>query len=284
MSIKIKLFGGLGNQMFQFATGYSVARRKNLDLYLDLTWFNRRHIHNGFELNKVFDIFKRVSFLNNDFSFRSFKLKEFLNKIDTTYQTFNEPHFNYTPDITKISDHCFLKGYWQSEKYFQEYENEIKTIFSFNKDLNQSNSKLVDEIYRNNSISLHVRRGDYLLKKNENHQTDLNSYYLDAINETSRYYNDPKFFIFSDDPEWVSKNFNIKADHINVNINHGMNSFLDMYLMSLCKTNIIANSSFSWWGAWLNNNNNKNVFAPKNWFNDKTICIKNLIPNSWHLI
>ena len=284
MSIKIKLSGGLGNQMFQFATGYSLAKSKNVDLYLDLSWFNRRHLHNGFELNKVFDIFSRVSILNNDFSFRSFNFKEFLNKIDITYQIFNEPHFNYTPEITNISDHCFLKGYWQSENYFKDYFDDIKKIFSFNKVLDKFNSKIVEEIYKNNSISLHIRRGDFLLKKNENHQTDLKNYYSSTINEASKLYINPKFFVFTDDPKWVSKNFIVNDNYIVVNINQGANSFLDMYLMSLCKTNIIANSSFSWWGAWLNKNDDKNIFAPKNWFNDKSIHINTLIPSSWKII
>ena len=283
MSIKIKLTGGLGNQMFQFANGYSVAKKKKVDLFLDLSWFNRRTIHNGFELNNVFDIFSKVSFLNNDFSFKRFKFKEFLNKIDITYRTFNEPDFNYSPKITKLPNHCFLKGYWQSETYFKEYKNEIKKIFSFDKITDDLNLKIKDEISNNNSVSIHIRRGDFLLQRNQNHQTDLSNYYSNAIREVSKNNYNLKFFIFTDDPEWVSKNFYIKGKKTIVNINHGANSFIDMHLMSLCKINIIANSSFSWWGAWLNNYDN-NIFAPKNWFNDKSINIDDLIPTSWTVI
>jgi hypothetical protein len=284
MSIKIKLFGGLGNQMFQFATAYSIAKSKNIDLYLDLSWFNRSNIHNGFELDKVFDIFKKVSFLNNDFNFTSFKLKEFLNKIDITYQIFKEPHFNYSQNITKLPNHCFLKGYWQSETYFKEYKDEIKKIFSFDKNLDSVNLKIIDKIYRSNSASLHIRRGDFLLKKNQNHQTNLNNYYSKAIREVSKNYNNLKFFIFSDDPNWVSNNFEIKTEYEVINNNLGKKSYIDMYLMSLCKTNIIANSTFSWWAGWLNENENKNIFAPNNWFNDKSINTKDLIPKSWIII
>ncbi len=284
MSIKVKLSGGLGNQMFQFATGYSVARRKNVDLYLDLSWFKRRHLHNGFELNKVFDIFSKISFLHNDFNFTSFKFKELFNKINIGYKIFEEPHFHYAPQIIKIPNHSFIKGYWQSETYFKEYEKEIKTIFKFNNTFNVLNSNISNEIKKNNSISIHIRRGDFLLERNKNHQTNLKNYYSEAIIEASKLYNNKKFFIFSDDPEWVSKNFPIDTENLIVDINHGSNSYLDMHLMSLCKTNIIANSSFSWWGAWLNSNNNKNIFAPRNWFNDKSICTKSLIPNSWIII
>jgi len=283
MSIKIKLTGGLGNQMFQFATSYCVAKKNNVDLFLDLSWFNRRTNHFSFELNKVFNIFSKVSFLNNDFSFKKFKFKEFLNKIDMSYYTFNEPHFNYTPEINKLPNHCFLKGYWQSETYFKEYENEIKKIFTFDKIVDDKNLKMIDQISNNNSVSIHIRRGDFLLKKNQNHQTDLTNYYSKAIREISKNNYNLKFFLFTDDPKWVSENFDIKDEKTLVNINYGKNSFIDMHLMSLCKINIIANSSFSWWGAWLNNDN-KNVFAPKNWFNDKTINTDDLLPASWIVI
>ena len=282
MSIKIKLTGGLGNQMFQFATGYCVAKKKNVDLFLDLSWFKRRTIHNGFELNNVFDIFSKVNFLNNDFNFKKFKFKEFLNKFDITYRTFNEPNFNYSPEINKLPNHCFLKGYWQSESYFKEYEDEIKKIFTFNKIVDKLNLKMMDEISNSNSVSIHIRRGDFLLEKNQNHQTDLCNYYSNAIREVSKNNYNLKFFLFTDDPIWVAKNFNIIDKKTIVNINFGKNSFLDMHLMSLCKINIIANSSFSWWGAWLNNN--KNIFAPKNWFNDKSINIDDLIPSNWKII
>ena len=279
MSIKLKLTGGLGNQMFQFAAGYSVAKRKNVDLYLDLSWYNRRNIHNGFELEYVFNIFKRVGFVNNPFS-----LKQFLSKIDFTYKIYDEPHFHYTSEITNIPDHCFIRGYWQSEMYFKEYTEEIKKIFRFEKILDEENTKIANDILNNKSISLHVRRGDFLLKKNHNHNVNLTKYYSDAINQISKNFYKPKFFIFTDDPTWVAQNFSIISNFKIVNANKSNNSFLDMYLMSLCKGNIIANSSFSWWGAWLNDNNNKIIFAPQKWFNDKSIKTNSLFLKTWNVI
>jgi len=161
--------------------------------------------------------------------------------------------------------------------------NEIKKIFTFDKIVDDKNLKMIDQISNNNSVSIHIRRGDFLLKKNQNHQTDLTNYYSKAIREISKNNYNLKFFLFTDDPKWVSENFDIKDEKTLVNINYGKNSFIDMHLMSLCKINIIANSSFSWWGAWLNNDN-KNVFAPKNWFNDKTINTDDLLPASWIVI
>ena len=284
MSIKLKLTGGLGNQMFQFATGYSIAKKKNIELNLDLSWFNRRNLHNGFELDNVFDIYSKINFLNKPFSFKRFKLKELFIKIDRTYKTFDEPYFHYTSEIDNIPEHSFLRGYWQSEIYFKEYKNEIKNIFTFNRSLNGENNKIAQDIINNKSVSIHIRRGDFLLKRNHKHQVDLTKYYSEAIKIVKKNYTSPKFYIFTDDFDWVSKNNLINSNYVFVNINQGMNSFIDMQLMSLCNINILANSSFSWWGAWLNNNNDKTIFAPKNWFSDKSINTDDLIPKTWNKI
>ena len=284
MSIKLKLTGGLGNQMFQFAAGYSIAKKRNTELNLDLSWFNRRNLHNGFELDNVFDIYSQVNFLNRSFSFKKFNLKDLFIKIDRTYKTFDEPHFQYTSKITNIPEHCYLRGYWQSEKYFKEFTNEIKSIFTFSRPLNENNNRISQDIINNKSVSIHIRRGDFLLNKNQKHQVDLARYYSDAIYAVSKSHTNPKFFIFTDDFDWVSKNNLVKSNYVFVKINQGKNSFLDMQLMSLCNVNIIANSSFSWWSAWLNNNNDKTIFAPKKWFNDTTIITDDLIPESWNKI
>jgi len=284
MTIRIKLSGGLGNQMFQFATGYTLAKKNNVKLSLDLRRFSRRKDHNGFELQNVFDIYSKVKFLDNPLDFYLINFKEILHKIDFTYKKFNEPHYHYTKMISNVSKHSKLNGYWQSELYFQNYADEIKKIFSFSKQLNEKNSLIANEIKQNQSISIHIRRGDYLLPNNSNHNTDLRKYYLKAIEKTSKFYNSPKYFIFTDDPSWVSRNFTLDYLFKIVNINHQTQSFFDMYLMSLCKSNIIANSSFSWWGAWLNNNKDKVVYAPKNWFKDKRISTDDLIPKSWNIL
>ena len=131
MTIRIKLTGGLGNQMFQFAIGFAIAKRNNVRLSLDLNYINRRQLFNGFELEKVFNIYSKVSFLNKALSFQSINFKEILNKIDVTFYNFKEPHFHYTSKILDIPKHSFLDGYWQSELYFKDYSKEIKKIFNF---------------------------------------------------------------------------------------------------------------------------------------------------------
>ena len=284
MTIKVKLAGGLGNQMFQFAAGYSIARKNNVELSLDLRRYNRRIDHNGFELQNVFDIYSKVNILNNPVNFSFTNFKEFFNKIDITYGNFKEQHFHYTNEILNIPKHCRLNGYWQSELYFKSYAQEIREIFSFFNKLDKKNLLIAKDIKKNDSISIHIRRGDYLLKQNYNFNQDLREYYIKAIEESSKYFSDPKYFIFTDDPLWVTENFIVDYSHIVVDINHGAKSFFDMYLMSLCKANIIANSSFSWWGAWLNNKKDKIIYAPNNWFKDKSICTDDLFPNSWKII
>lgn len=284
MTIRLKLYGGLGNQMFQFATGFTIAKRKDEKLSLDLSYINQRQLFNGFELDKVFNIFSKVVFLNKPLSIKSISLEEILIKFDKTFYNFKEPHFHYTPNILNIPNHSFLDGYWQSELYFNEYEKEIKELFSFSNILDEKNHSIALDINKSNSVSIHIRRGDFLLNRNDNHNIDLKEYYLNAIKKTYEYVKDPKFFIFTDDPDWVLKNFILDQPSHVININLGAKSFIDMHLMSLCKINIISNSSFSWWGAWLNSKKNKIVFAPKYWFKDKSICTKNLIPNTWNIL
>ena len=281
MTIYVKIYGGLGNQMFQFAAGYAAAKNKKTKLSLDLDYYKKNNLHNNFELQKVFDIKSNVEILVKSNKFNFFKM---IKKINYRVHKFNENQFHYNKNILNISNNTILDGYWQSERYFKKYENEIKKIFTFKVNLNEIEYNYFDEIYNNHSVSVHIRRGDFLLKKNENHKTDLNDYYLEAIKRIAKKFHKVKFYLFTDDPNWVRNYFNMNYNHKIVDINQEEKSYIDMYLMSLCKANIIANSTFSWWSAWLNNNNDKIIYAPRNWFNDKTINIGDLIPRNWLLI
>ena len=124
---------------------------------------------------------------------RKFSIIKLLNKFYTKYEIFDEPHFHYSSNILNISDHCFLRGYWQSESYFQEYINEIKKIFKFNLILKDKNLKIINDISNCKSVSLHIRRGDFLLKKNKNHLVDLNEYYSISIKEFLKILTIPNF-------------------------------------------------------------------------------------------
>jgi hypothetical protein len=155
MTIKIKLSGGLGNQMFQFATGYAVAKKNNVRLSLDLKYINKRQLFNGFELESVFNIYSKISFLNKQLNYKSFNFSEILNIFDKSFYNFNEPHYHYSQKILDLPKHSFLDGYWQSELYFKDYANEIREIYSFSPNINKKGNLIINDINNNNSISIH---------------------------------------------------------------------------------------------------------------------------------
>jgi hypothetical protein len=180
---------------------------------------------------------------------------------------------------------CYLYGFWQSEKYFGEYANDIRSFFVGSNLFNNENKKVIDQINDPNQIpvSIHIRRGDMV------HNPDVKKihgyctleYYLNAANTMMQKFENVRFFVFSDEPEWCKENFKPNAEIVIVDHNQGLDSFNDIRLMAQCHHHIIPNSSFSWWGAWLNSSENKVVIAPKQWFaiNDKDT--KDLIPSNW---
>ena len=171
-------------------------------------------------------------------------------------------------------------GYWQSEKFFKDISDEIRKDFSFPKFTSEKNLEILKLIKSYNSVSIHIRRGDYLQNRGFNGLAPL-EYYQKAIEYIKNKIENPHFFIFSNDIEWCRKNLSIENSYY-IDWNRGEESYRDMQLMSLCKHNIIPNSTFSWWGAWLNKNPNKIVIAPEKWFNDcVNIDYSNIVPETW---
>jgi hypothetical protein len=290
--IIVNVNGGLGNQMFQYALGRALSLSKKTKLRLYVKEVIDKDDHNGFELDNVFNISASIA-TNKDRklvlgSRSSHKLIKLLRskKLDFLRggKYIVEKSFNYQSDVFDISDNIFIRGFWQSEKYFLEYRNTILQEFSFKSKLSEKNLAIKKQVQSCISVSIHVRRGDYISNPSANkvHGVLSEDYYKRAIDKLD--IDGALFVFFSDDANWVknylapiilnSDNF-IVVDH-----NHANESYNDMRLMSLCEHNIIANSSFSWWGAWLNTNPNKIVIAPKNWFSiDKNTS--DLIPQSW---
>ena len=192
---------------------------------------------------------------------------------------------SYDNRINSVSSNVLLIGNWQNEKYFSSFQDSVISHFSFKLPLNAINSKRLNRILNSNSISIHVRRGDYVdnIGANKNHGVCSLDYYRKSINYILNKIDNPTFFVFSDDPVWVEENLKIKGEHEYINGNMGNMSYVDMQLMSNCKHNIIANSSFSWWGAWLNRNTEKIIIAPRQWFAnpEKNSNKKELVPSSW---
>ncbi|MBT8579342.1 alpha-1,2-fucosyltransferase [Polynucleobacter paneuropaeus] len=280
------ILGGLGNQMFQYAAGRAMALRNNALFKLDISEFNAYSLHQGFELSSVFKCSiaiankQEISSILGWLKFRLFRRKIF----DFLWGSnlLLEPHFQYSDILEKKVDQAYLTGYWQSELYFKDFVESIRDDFTFKNPLTLENQKLVDRMNSSNSVSLHVRRGDYIHNPITMaiHGACSLEYYSMAIAEMEQALENPEFFIFSDDINWVKENLKISYPHTFINHNTGSDSYRDMQLMSLCKNNIIANSSFSWWGAWLNLNPEKIVIAPKQWFATE-INTNDLIPMEW---
>lgn len=280
-----RLIGGLGNQMFQYAVGRSLAIANSCELKLDVSGFENYTLHNGYELD-IFNIkagianSKEVSRLVSKqsrlmrFVFRKLKIKKSTHFLEKSF-TFDHNFFDAKPPV-------YLDGYWQSYKYFESIEPQLKQEFSLKNSISRLNLDISEQISSVNAVSVHIRRGDYVSNKHTNSVHGLCSldYYRAAIQTITERVENPFFFIFSDDIAWIKDNLTTNSDTVYVDHNSGKQSYNDMYLMSLCQHHIIANSSFSWWGAWLGANAKKIVIAPKQWFVNDTVT-NDLIPKSW---
>jgi hypothetical protein len=255
-----KLQGGLGNQLFQWAFGRNLANLYNTPLYLE-TYFYKSDIPG---------VTKR-DFSLNKFPYLNYNLTDNLENNGIQFLRFSEHPF-FTNINYNSSYNYYLDGYFQSEKYFIESSDIIRNELSPTIDkLNKLRDKYpIDE----NNISIHIRRTDYVTS-NGYHPVQSIEYYKQATEIIGDYDN---IFVFSDDINWCKEN--LKFD--NMIFVDGNDDVEDMWLMSLCNHNVIANSSFSWWGAWLNNNKNKKVIAPKNWFGQHvSVDTENIIPKNW---
>lgn len=289
--IIVKLIGGLGNQMFQYAAGRSLAYKYRTELKLDIRDFKNYTLRN-YDLSS-FDIIEsfatpfdlsRILFPSDRLAVKVFK--------SVTWNVFHiqpikyikELEYSFQQSFLKLSDNIYLDGYWQSEKYFLDIENIIRKEFSVVNPLTSTSKDLAGQIKNCEAVSLHVRRGDYVSdpKTNSVHGICGVDYYSNAIDMIRERIENPHFFIFSDDPEWACCNIKSDAPTTYVRHNDCSNDYEDMCLMRMCKHHIIANSSFSWWGAWLSENPEKIVIAPQKWFNSKNMDTRDLIPVKWH--
>ena len=288
----IVAFGGLGNVMFYYALA-TAFRRKGITAYVFLSKTNLEH--NNYSLNAIFpnlpiwgniNIFQKFYYLILQ-KLRSIHYKKYKIPHKFLFYPFEGIYSDKEPVNYLVSvfnnpkNNQYYVGYFQSYKYFDHCRSLILKEFQFSeKHLSEKTKDIARKIKDCNSISVHVRRGDYLngfyyelLGK----VCDMN-YYKRATDIVKSKVLDPHFFVFSDDQDFISDNFELGNTDI-ITFNRGKDSWQDMYLMSICKHNIIANSTFSWWGAWLNNNSKKIVVAPDRWFADKVD--DEIIPPEW---
>ena len=289
--ILIQLQGGLGNQMFQYAFARVLAENNKDLIVLENSFFETKGKREGFTSRKFeLDIFNNHYVEASDFDIQSFNYLSIVNKIKRKLglnypKIYNESSFEFNAEALSIPSPVYLKGYFQSYKYFIGNEDLIRAFFSFRiNNLDRKNKELLSTFKNQNTIAVHVRRGDYVTDKltQQFHGNCSLEYYYQAIKQFQIISKDFTLVFFSDDSDWVKEQFkDLTCSKIFIDHNKNEDSWKDMLLMSSCKHNIIANSSFSWWAAWLNMNSEKRVIAPKKWFSAIEIDTNDLIPNEW---
>lgn len=283
--IKTILIGGLGNQMFQYATARALALRVGANLMLNTRAFVDYKVH-SYGLDK----FAIQAEVVNDVSFVSLRHDSLLKRIGRRFgvslgkKVYLEKGFAFDLSVLLLKDGACLYGYWQSERYFADFSDQIRADLTVIAPPNDENLSWLERIRSGTSVSIHVRRGDYVTNPRANavHGVcDLDYYRRAAAYLASKLEGAAEFYVFSDDPEWVRENLELPYEMHYVNHNDASRNYEDLRLMASCSHHIIANSSFSWWGAWLNPSSSKIVVAPKKWFRDDSVDTSDLIPSTW---
>jgi hypothetical protein len=274
--IYTRFHGRTGNQMFQYAAGRALALRRGTDLVLD----DRYAIHRGEKsLRGVFDLPVaapgKMPPAKHDRPLAHALWRHF----GARGRYVREKGLGFDPSILSLPDGSYLHGYWQSEKYFADCRDQILADFTF-PEAEGRNAELAEQIAGTLSVSLHVRRGDYV--SNASHVSCGQAYYDAALSALlPQLDSDPVIYVFSDDPDWVRENLKLPGTRVVVDHNGAEADYEDMRLMSLCDHNIIANSSFSWWSAWLNRNPERKVIAPEQWFGKEKLRNPDIWVEGW---
>lgn len=287
----VKIIGGLGNQLFQYAFGKAFEKKTGIKVFHDIEDFDVKYklreislqhfnitlnVADRKEIERLKSLFNKILFkihcASNGLFIKESNLRYYVEKD----ALFHESVFSLNHDL-------YLDGYWQSEKYFCEIKELVRSEFKIITPPGGLNLNTINKINNSNSVSLHVRRGDFITDPSavKIYNNCSMQYYDAAIEYMAERVTDPLFFVFSDDIQWVKENMTNKYNLIFVDQNDADSSYEDLRLMSLCKHNIIANSTFSWWGAWLNSNKNKIVISPEQWFINNSRSSADLIPGNW---
>lgn len=290
----VALTGGLGNQLFIYAFCEELrARGHNVSLFIQHRTNLKKYGHQGYELEKLFDVKAHSNLASKQAAFLLMLFSQFLRLVPARHRTtlykligidivMVPENFIYYPEVFKFKNRNELfRGTWQSELFFANAKNIVRKRFVFKTELLSAQTKTIaNQMLSENSVSIHIRRGDYLSDQYVNGFAGVCTmeYYQKAIEHIKVQVKNPQFYVFTDDSAWVNENFKL-TNAVFVQHNTGSNSWQDMYLMSQCKHNIIANSSFSWWGAWLNANPEKMVIAPKLWW--RLFEKDDVVPAEW---
>lgn len=292
MEVVVKINGGLGNQLFQYAAGRSLADRSDAELFLDLSFFDLPpgvHTARPFALDVFKPRYERAGpdRLANYFRIRQNSWRLRFNRAFPSLHThlwISESSYRFDTAVSALKGHVYLDGHWQSERYFSDREQDLRRDLRFLQALSAADGALVERMNGTTAVSLHVRRGDYVSHPSANafHGLCGPEYYAQAMAFVLERHPTATFFIFSDDLPWARENLPALGPSVFVENDRTAGDHRDMQLMANCQHHIIANSSFSWWGAWLNPRKDKLVVAPQRWFADASIDTTDMIPANWH--
>jgi hypothetical protein len=282
-----RFYGGLGNQMFQYAISLAILKKYKTNFYLDLSYYSKKKIdvhprqfllHHFFSVKNQKYILKKSLMLSFLTYFNCFK-KRFLIK--------EKKGFIFDQSLLEKKPPFILDGYWQSYIYFENIKSDLQKLYLNPKGLNKANKEMLKKINHTRSVCVHIRRGDYISNPRANsfHGVLTQNYYKKALKVLGKLVPKAHYFIFSDDVEWVRLNPPPPAiPYTIVDINDESKPYFDLWLMGHCKYFIIANSSLSWWAAYLAKFKNKIVIAPTYWLRHLKSEDTDLIPPEWILI
>ena len=288
--IIVQLNGGLGNQLFQYAFGWALAKKTGQNLKLDNSQYAKQSLRiyslENFDLDVGFASeieIKRMVGRVPERVLRKICNNNLLWSLVGSPKIIFEQSFESNVDALIHTGDGYFVGYWQSFKYFSDFQRQLRDKLWVNYQVSPILKQVSKDVERCNSVSLHVRRGDYAKNSEANkvHGVCELEYFNRAIDYIEENVKNAKYFIFTDDPVWVGEHLLDSKKMTLVSGDGETTDSDDMYLMSMCHHNIISNSTFSWWGAWLNDSPDKLVVAPENWFVDRSVVTNDLIPSEW---
>jgi hypothetical protein len=289
--IIIRLMGGLGNQLFQYALGRRLSWMQKVPLKLDTSKLDHLDPPRKFalddlqtktEIASLKDVWRVSIPHRSDFPAR---VRNYCERHLPYYRrsVITEPHYHFTPEILKAPRNAYLIGYWQSEKYFLEIRDLLIEDLELKNPLSLESQKYLDKIQNTNAVSMHIRQGDYQTNPQyrNTYEECLPEYYTNAVEYLVERFGQIQVFAFSDEPDWVKQNIHLPVPLTIIERQNPSSDVEDMFLISTCHHHIIANSTFSWWGAWLSQHPEKTVIAPNKWFKDQSVNTKDLLPQEW---
>lgn len=280
----VKLTSGLGNQMFQYAAGYAVAKKLGTELKIDLSWYKNTPQKEEPRQLSLTNFRAKIEPTTQTEALK-IKLTKLANQYVPQlglgfYEQIRSKSTMVDKRVLEATGDIYLDGYWQSEQYFEGVASEIKSIYQ-PKRVSKKMSVWLKRIKGKNSVAVHVRRGDYTYHPSAFIFKVLgDDYYKKAVAYIKQRVDKPGFFVFTDDIEWVRKSHFLPAGTVVVSGNN-LADWQELWLMAACKHTVMANSTFSWWGAWLKDKSGKIVISPRSWFKGKQIRTGDILPERW---